>query len=1227
MRLTAKERVLLHLLAVSKLDGTLEVPQELAQEGVANGSCVDLRHLPQNLRPLIQEGLVRERLAHVRGIRQRRKVYSLTEAGAMAAVRLRERANAEPIRVRYADGVRTMSVAQALETARGRISLVQLAVESSKAEVLDLAALASPPSLAATGGHEEAVALENRFEWSLAADIYRESLARSPRGQTLEAAELLERIGNAFYHAAFQSEKVEDFRSGMDTALQNYSEALKKFRELNEPQGDGHAQRCDAMIALIGFWLGTSPQDRLQQLETAWQSVKESLAAFDRRGEDRDYLRTFNQFARLVVEGIVRSWDPRDRERLMTEALQCAEIATRKGAGQAESRDELSASYVALAGFHALAGGFRLGLEGPESHGDQVMRAWHQARELSDIAAIRMLPFMVLILPDGADETILTYQRALELAEQTRDQFLIGNGLEMLSYHLLWKANVTTIPDRKVELLGQVLQHTEAAQTHFSSIGYSSPKQVCSPETRYADYYVLRAKTELDPAKKRALFEKGAHAAREALARVEATGCWGPMLGASSVLTDALLGCASLEDSGPRRLTLLEDGLAHASRIVDLSEQVDFRGNTGERLCTLSDFQAMLADLAEDGQGKTQWLEEAVRNRERGLGMIEEENETFFVRKGDLSGFSVIGSLRYENSDLLSRLYDLSKESGHLKRAASDAEKAAEAYGKLDMAPRVAECCWRAGKAYDAQEEHLQAAAQFAKASEGYRVARERIPQLKDFYQDLALYMQAWSEIEQAKHHHLREEYGSARGFYEHAATLHRLSKRWNSLAPNYLAWGQVEEGEDHSRKEEGEAAIRSFQQAAQSFLEAKASLEPRLGQSVDSEERRMIDDLLAAAERRTRYCSARVMLEQAKLLAETGEYSASSALYARASEAFGELARVVESEADRRNLDLIYLLAKAWMTMTKAEAEASPEMFSEASRLFEEARGHAPNEKAKMIHLGHARFCSALEAGYRFVETRNPSLHTAATRNLENAADSYLKAGASRSSEYVRATKLLFDAYVFMDEASREKDLEKRARSYLLASKVLESSAASFALASQSGKREQVLRMLDNVRREHEFAVSLTGVFEPARVVASTAAFPAPPPSYETPVGLGGLRDAEVLVTVAVPQRRLALRDQMEIVFELTNAGGDPAHLIRLEEAAPPGFEVLASPETYRMNGRDIDLAGKQLGPLETERIRLLLRPGSAGDFVVNPTILYANEAGMSKTHRPDSLEITIEE
>ena len=124
-----------------------------------------------------------------------------------------------------------------------------------------------------------------------------------------------------------------------------------------------------------------------------------------------------------------------------------------------------------------------------------------------------------------------------------------------------------------------------------------------------------------------------------------------------------------------------------------------------------------------------------------------------------------------------SRLYRLTCDKEHLRKAIEVFTEALESYQKVSRTSRMAECYWKIAQAYDELDDHMTAAENFRLASDNYKSAAEKIPQLKSFYEDHALYMEAWSEIEKARYNHERQEYGSAKGHFEKAAELHKSSK------------------------------------------------------------------------------------------------------------------------------------------------------------------------------------------------------------------------------------------------------------------------------------------------------------------------------------------------------------------------------------------------------------------------------------------------------------------
>lgn len=145
MHLTAKERILLHLVEFSKYAEEVEVPPGMTQDGVARAAWIELPHLAQYVRPLVREGLVRERMAHVKSSPRRRKVYDLTQAGRLTAIRLRERTKSEIVRVQNEKGIHQSSVSQILSEAAAKISILDIVRQSIQTGIVNLAVLISAP--------------------------------------------------------------------------------------------------------------------------------------------------------------------------------------------------------------------------------------------------------------------------------------------------------------------------------------------------------------------------------------------------------------------------------------------------------------------------------------------------------------------------------------------------------------------------------------------------------------------------------------------------------------------------------------------------------------------------------------------------------------------------------------------------------------------------------------------------------------------------------------------------------------------------------------------------------------------------------------------------------------------------------------------------------------------------------------------------------------------------
>ncbi len=312
---------------------------------------------------------------------------------------------------------------------------------------------------------------------------------------------------------------------------------------------------------------------------------------------------------------------------------------------------------------------------------------------------------------------------------------------------------------------------------------------------------------------------------------------------------------------------------------------------------------------------------------------------------------------------------------------------------------------------------------------------------------------------------------------------------------------------------------------------------------------------------------------------------------------------------------------------MTLAEARISPDLYMEAAELFEKAKEYSFDEKAKVLALGHSCFCKGLEAGARFEATRDTALYSTTTQHLESAASYYVRAGFKTASEYAKATQRLFDAYLYVDDAKKARDVEKKAKYYSMAEKVLETSIGLYRRAKHPEKSDMVQRLLEEVREEMQLAMSLSEVFHAPPAVATTATFSTPLPDKEKAVGLEKFEHANIQATLILSFLEVNVGEDLGLEIELANTGNGPASLIKVEEIIPTGFELRKKPEKYRVEHRSLNMKEKSLGPLKTEEVKLVLRPKTKGTFHFNPKILYLDESGKHKVHEPESVTITVKE
>jgi hypothetical protein len=1090
---------------------------------------------------------------------------------------------------------------------------------------------------------------EKEYDWLRAAESYEKALKLLPEDDFSRKGETYEQLGYALYRAAFQAESNDEFRQKLHEAIANYQKTKEHCRKLDETKKTGIILRCEAMNAYMAYWLAPEATEKKRLLGECWRSCEEALEALKEFGEAEEYGETFNQLSASALLLFCYEWDYQARKKIIKEVADHGEVGIRL-LSTADAQDDLAKTYAKTAFALSLSAFYFLDLDEKENCVLKAQGYWTKAKEASEDSALLEMLCPVPCAHDflwgyGSQEALTNVQKALEHGRRTRDKFIIGSALDWLTYHTACLLFGIDDYDERAKLQDAVISYAEDAKQQYSVIELISPQNdaawieaihmipFISPQFDFGwieatqAVFTSRYSPETDLPKRRNMLEKAIAAGKDALETAKTSGYPYAMTYVHWRLSLNLRLFAKIETSPEEKEKLLDEALQHCNEAVGIFEHImsPSNWNLAYQRMNLAGIKRELSDLAKDSETKKSMLQAAMLEMENAIKPMV-KNVSFQPQKRK-SDFRILGDFQYSAGRWWTSLYRLSCDKEHLRKAVEAFTGALECFQKLNRASRVAECYWKIAQAHDELDDHLAASKNFGLASNNFKGAAEEIPQLKSFYEDNAVYMQAWSEIEKARHDHEQQEYGLAKEHFEKAAELHKLLKRWSYLEANFSAWARVEDAEDLSRKEQCEEAIEAFESASKLFSETKKSVQAQLDNIEDSAEKQMATGIVKESGLRKEYCDARIALEEAKILDRKGDHFGSSRKYGSAAETFEKIFQTLESEQERKEFLSIISLSRAWQKMMLGDAKASPEMYSEASALFEQASKESNTETAGFLALAHSRFCRALEAGTKYADTRDTTMHTAAVHHLESAATYYVKAGFPKASEYAKATELLFDAYAQMDNAKEERDSEKKARLYAMAEKVLQSCAGAYMKAEHPEKSEQVQTLLEKVREERELATSLTEVLHAPTIVSTTAAFTTPSPTKEEAVGLERLEHADVQANIITRQKELKVGEDLDLEIELVNAGKGPAVLIKVTEVIPEGFDLSQKPEAYRVEDTYLNMKGKRLDSLKTEDVKLVLKPKVQGVFPLKPKILYLDENGKYKTHEPEPVTITVKE
>jgi len=1077
---------------------------------------------------------------------------------------------------------------------------------------------------------DEAQALEKKYEWLQAAEIYEKASGLVlNKKDVLKAVNLNERTGFCYYRAAFQVKTNLDFTKRSKLAIEAYKKEIHILEESTQINKQVQINQAKAIIVYIQARIETSPQKKKELLEKWLVLDRQVLEAYEKAGDFHSFCKVCND--RLDNSRFELGWLTREESELKKRSKE--EMGLLKKAIQfAEKLDDnntLARTYINATEMQSWAEWVTESPDEIVQIKQECQQYLKKALELSKktgdawlISRAYNSAIGAMLLSDMNPKLAIEYgEKSLKYARISKDILLITGANALTAWALVNSIWNLEDPDKQRENLKKAIEmekkaiENNAIMNYVVGIGHSINWQ------NYA--YMLLAALESDHKTKQDLLENVVQKAREAMEKLR--GYERAAGGYFLSLCNGLSLLAETKSEIEEKRKLLNEALSQNKKYISyLKELVPHQllsVNVGFNQLAL--IYEGLAQIATSQPEKVQMLNDAVVALEKSVGVIAEKRK--YLKTGYAVGY-YFGNRYLNLGEILQKLYFLTKDVKKRDKAIEAYKQAASDYEKAEMPTHVAETYWHTAQLTDELGRYQETAEYYELASEAYKIAAKKIPQLNDFYTEYSLYMQAWKQIEQAKYSHSTEEYDNAKEHSRKSAELHESTEHWSYLAANYLAWANMEEAEGLSRSENTQQAKQIFQEALQQFTLAEESIKQKLGEITASDEKEMIQKLFNTSDLRRKYCQARILLEDAKLLDREGKYLQSSKSYREASQNIERIIEKIESEAERKELELLTVLCQAWEKMALAEEATSSKFYLEAAALFENAKDRCFTRKASLWALGNSNFCKGLAAGIDYQSSLDLQDHARAKRYMKGAATGYLQAGFKHASEYAKATQRLFDAYMYMSRAEEEADPEQTMKYYSMAEKVLQVSAGSFMRAKQPEKTAQVQQMLETVREEKALAVSLNEVLHAPTVTSSTISFTAPSPTNEASVGLERFEHANVQANLVVGLREVRVGESFCLSVEFVNAGREPALLMRVEDFVPPDFIVAKKPEIYRLEETCLNMKGKQIAPLKLVEAKLTLQPSKKGIYPLQPKVHYLDELGQNRVLHLKPIVIRVE-
>jgi hypothetical protein len=1060
--------------------------------------------------------------------------------------------------------------------------------------------------------------LASRYRWRDAARAYERAIVQARHAADFESVVILGReLGRCHVKSAFQSAKKTDFVKRIRLAESAYLRSIKSAGGLAKPLRLAFSAQLKGLLSQARSSRSSDRHERHRLLGESSRALQDALDRFEKLGRDDEAIVVSLDCLEALSQELNMEWSPPERRGIITEALGVgAEVLLKKSATK---------SHLAWASYYI--GKFehmQVYLISDSDARDVTKKESvdHSARavELSAARDDRLLISRASISAISAigylhrsDELFKKHLVvALESARITGDCRLIGDALSATAYDMAWQMTYEEIPERRIAVLEECKRLVVEAVDKYNAIlcaeGVAAAYGIALVQAYTFASVVVEKAERIEILKEAARI---GDAALQSFALSGSIGLVGPLDNTPAqylayiLIEQALLSTDETQKKAEfaQAASLMDEVLRYRDAFSPFN-----RWDKAIDLDTEASIQVELSRIGTDRQQSIELLKAGSAKEREAIGLCRLD----FAPSQEIprNSAAAMASIATRVFRAYRELYGLTGEKESRDAMVGALRETAILYEKADSPSRAAQAHWRMGQFLDGERAHVEAAAEFETASRLFGEAAEDLAQFGEYFTDYSRYMKAWSLIDGARAKTALQNYEGASAEYGSASDLLRNTRRWKDASNYFGAWGKLEMGEALSAKERFSDAILAFEGARDLFSKRDETATQDDRSSLITVEEQL--DLPRLSQTRKSYCQGRATLEMARMFDLEEEKPKASSQYGLASSIFRGIAEDVQKGSDRDEFLSMSLLCQGWRLMKEAEVNHSAARFGEAARCFDEAAKLRVAERLASIATANSHYCDAMRLGVEFGETGDPDAYEKAKNHMEAARSGYSEAELHRNAVWTEAAMSILDSRLYLFKGEKSGNPAERAKFYGMTERSLK---FALSLAEKAGYKPRMIlveKELSRVRRKTKVAEDLAQMLTAPPIMGAGNLVQAQ--RSEEAKGITAFEGVNLQGQLR-HEGQVEVGGTLDVQLDVFNSGSRPASLLRVDEMAPDGLQLVSVQEPYLIEGTGLDTRERLIQPLRIQSFRVRLRAEDAGGKTLSPKLVYRDELGRVRT------------